>query len=47
LNKKAIAFGILLMASGIFASLIALLMAPRVERYSQNAMIDFLEKGFH
>ncbi|MBP6516234.1 MAG: glycosyltransferase family 39 protein [Chitinophagales bacterium] len=45
LNRKALAFGILLMASGIFASLIALLMAPRVERYSQNAMIDFLKKA--
>ncbi len=45
LNKKAIAIGILLISSGLFASLIALLMAPRVERYSQNAMIDFLKKA--
>jgi 4-amino-4-deoxy-L-arabinose transferase-like glycosyltransferase len=44
LNKKAIAVGTLFIASGLFASLIALLIVPRVERYSQNAMIDFLKK---
>ncbi len=45
LNRKAMAIGILLIASGLFASLIALLIVPRVERYSQNAMIDFLKKA--
>jgi 4-amino-4-deoxy-L-arabinose transferase-like glycosyltransferase len=45
LNKKALAVGVLFITSGIFASLIALLIVPRVERYSQYEMIDFLKKA--
>jgi len=44
LKKNAAAIGTLLISSGLFAACILLLIVPRVERFSQHAMIDFLEK---